>query len=204
VKDEFKKTLFDQYWTHARHTEQELWTFTTVYSAIVGAIFAFSGTDAISDETRTGIYFFGFVLSLLGIALIYCQYQAFLKFVLIAEAIALIEMKVDSQYLRFIGRESNYPHDKRVLTSDVLVLFYSAISATLLFLAVHNWTSTSVYAFVAAFLTFSVLITYYGHNIRRKFAEQIEHARRANTNRLNTLPSGDSINAIPADNAGKE
>ena len=204
MKDEFKKTLFDQYWTHARHTEQELWTFTTVYSAIVGAIFAFSGTDAISDETRTGIYFFGIVLSLLGIALIYCQYQAFLKFVLTAEAIALIEMKVDSQYLRFIGRESIYPHDKRVLTSDVLVLFYSAISATLLFLAIQNWESRIYYAILYACLTFFVLIAIYFFGIRKKFAEQIEHARRSNTNRLNTLSSGDSINAIPADNASKE
>ena len=175
MSNENLRTVYEQYWLHARHVERETWLFTSVYVAIVGAIFAAVGAN-ICSGIKIGVTAFGALLSLLGFFVVYTQRIPFLKFILMAELIAINEFKIKDEYRRFFPKGGKvFPKNKFVDTDDILSMFYSTLTGAMVFLCIKSYNENfSWSAIVPAFVLFLSLVIVHFRIIRpKKYIKEI-------------------------------
>jgi hypothetical protein len=125
--DENLKTVYEQYWLHARHQEvQRLW-FTNVFAVIVAGVFAYLGN---SPDGAYSIYllFFLMVLSILGYFLTHAWNIPFVIFTRLAEKIAIFEWNLPKEYQRFT-KYGKIEYRKPVSASKMIMIFYSLMIA---------------------------------------------------------------------------
>lgn len=133
-ENENLKTVYEQYWLHARHAEHETWLFTRSYVIIMVAIFAVVSA-AIPLKIKVGLTAFGALLSLLGFSVVYTLRIPFIKFALMAELIAINEFKIKDEYRRFFPKGDNiFPNDKWVDLHDILAMFYSTLTGVMIYM----------------------------------------------------------------------
>lgn len=92
------QTVYEQYWQHARHVENQLWSFTRIWAVVLTAILTIVGTNlpvpapSCSDSS-----------SLMGLFMVSTLRVPFLAFTVKSEAIVVDEFDVDISYTRFIN-----------------------------------------------------------------------------------------------------
>lgn len=127
------QVVYNQYWKHARHNEDQLWSFTRAWALILTGIFAALGAPqaTVSTRTKIGIAAFGIILSVLGFALVYTIRKPFLIYFRTAHRIARDRFGIPSRYLR-VKTEMDHTLGKRVTTSSILFTTYAGVTAILM------------------------------------------------------------------------
>jgi len=170
MKNENLKTVYEQYWLHARHAENETWLFTRSYIIIMVAIFAVVSA-AIPLKIKVGLTAFGAMLSLFGFFVVYTLRIAFIKFALMAELIAINEFQIKDEYRRFFPKGDNiFPNDKWVHLHDILAMFYSTLTGVMIYISINLYKETLL-AIIPAVGTFAILATLHLGFIRPKINE---------------------------------
>lgn len=165
------RVVYEQYWLHARHVENETLWFTNIYAIIVAGSFAILGLTEISLVINCAIFLFLFILSIIGFCLVYTFRIPFLKFALITELIAINEFNLKNEYRRFfpIERES-FPKDKLFDLHDIFEFFYTLMSSMMIFLLIYTMCDEIVLASVASIIVFIILfLIIYWFVFREKF-----------------------------------
>ena len=93
--------LYDQYWEHARHAENQLWNYTRIWALILTAIVTVLGSS-LPRNAKIGATLFGIFLSVLGLLLIYALRVSYVSFVYKSEVVAVNEMGVHPEYTRYL------------------------------------------------------------------------------------------------------
>ncbi len=114
--------VYDQYWQHARHVENQLHSFVGFYVLITGSALALSAS--IGEVGSVAAASFVFLLSLLGLFFNYNLRVPFIKFTLIAELIAINEFGLKGEYRRFFDPMGRLVRDKRIDTYDVFAALF--------------------------------------------------------------------------------
>ncbi len=144
------RAVYEQYWLHARHVELEMWLFNSFYAVLVGGVAAVLSADiqGITIAIKVIVAVLAFVISLLGFLLTYSLRIPFLKFILLAELIAINELGLKESYRRFFKKgKKNFPGDKRIDIHDILSSLYALFAGLMAYVAtslyfndfLHNW-----------------------------------------------------------------
>ena len=115
-------TVYNQYWQHARHVENELHSFVGFYVFVSGGAVALSAPAG--DAGRIALAGFVGLLSLLGLFFNYNLRVPFIKFVLMGELLAIRELDLKGEYRRFFDPEGRLVRDKRIDTYDVFAALF--------------------------------------------------------------------------------
>lgn len=124
------QTVYEQYWKHARHVEEEMWSFTRIWALILTAIFTILGTD-LPTGAKVSAALFGALLSMLGFFIVYTLRIPFLDFFLTTEIIAKNEFELSDEYRR-LGTHSDFRINKRFDIPDVLVAIYLIVASIMI------------------------------------------------------------------------
>lgn len=133
---EYAKTVFEQFWLHARHQELQRLTFTSVYSAIVAGAFAFLGSEISDLQSRVYLSIGMTILSILGFFLMHAWRIPFIVYSRLAEIVMIKKWEME-HYKRF-GE-----YDKLVNASLVFHLFYVLLAS--LFFSIFLLTFPEAY-----------------------------------------------------------
>lgn len=114
--------VYDQYWQHARHVENQLHSFVGFYVLVTGSALALS--SSIGEVGGVAAAGFVFLLSLLGLFFNYNLRVPFIKFTLIAELIAINEFGLKGEYRRFFDSKGNLVNDKPFDTYDIFAWLF--------------------------------------------------------------------------------
>ena len=138
MEKEILCSVYEQYWQHARHAENNTWLYTSTSSIIMGAIIALMGAE-IPEEMKTGASLFGAILSFLGFGVVYTNRVPFLKFTHMAELIAINEFGLKDEYRRFFpGIHRAFLRDKWFDLHDVLATFYSVLAGIMIYFCLRG------------------------------------------------------------------
>ncbi len=111
------RTVYEQYWLHARHQEsQRLW-FTNVYAVVVAGVFAYFGGIQRIDQL---LLLFLVFLSILGYLMTYSWNVPFAIYSRLAELISIREWHLPEYYQRFTMYKK-----KKVRAGRIFIVFYS-------------------------------------------------------------------------------
>ncbi len=165
-KNSYLEKVYEQYWLHARHAEnQRLW-FTNIYAIIVAGLFAYMATKDIEDEKKIIILFFLIILSLFGYFVTHAWNMPFVDYSRLAEKISILEWKLNDNYWHFAkaGRYKRiYPF--RISAAKAFIAFYSlmlGLFAVLLLQIIKCWPDFYVSLFgIAIFLIFYLYYIFY-------------------------------------------
>lgn len=157
MDDDNLRKVYEQYWLHARHQEnQRLW-FTNVYVVLVAGIFAYFGGIQRIDPFPL---IFLLILSTLGYAMTYSWNVPFTIYSRLAELISIREWHLPEYYQRF-----TMYNKKKVRAGRIFIAFYSVmigLFVTLLFQAnffTGCWTiAVGILVFVALYLVYHLYL----------------------------------------------
>lgn len=130
--------VYEQYWWHARHVENQVWSYTRVWALVLTAILTITGTN-LPDDAKAAAALFGAILSLLGLFVVYSLRIPFLSFALTSEVIAIKEFGIDSGYRRFFANGLDFREDKGIDMPDILIAVYGLVSTGLIFFSFNLW-----------------------------------------------------------------
>jgi len=166
--------VYEQYWQHARHAEDNTWLFTNNYSIIMAAAIAIIGAN-LSEEMKVGIALFGAILSILGFGVVYTNRVPFMKFALTAELIALNEFHIKDEYRRFFPRDGKvFPKDKWFDLHDILSGFYSLLAGIMTYFCTKLCLKNLTVAIIAATIIVLLLLLVHFVVIRpKKYIKEI-------------------------------
>lgn len=122
--------VYDQYWNHVRHVEEEMWAYTRIWALIITAVFTVLGAS-VPTEAKLGAAFFGVIMSVLGFFIVYALRVPFLDFFLTTELIAKHDFGLPASRRRTDGL-ADFRIDKGVDIPDVLVAVYAAVAGVLI------------------------------------------------------------------------
>jgi len=176
MQNENMRVVYEQYWLHARHAENETWLFTTVYGIIMAAIFAAVGAE-ISEGIKATVTLFGVIFSVLGFLLVYVFRVPFLKFALMAELIAIKEFKIKDEYRRFFPKEGKaFPEGKWFDLHDILAMFYALLTGVMTGFSINFFTGHLLGSIIPAVVISIALVGFHYGIIRRiKYIKEISH-----------------------------
>ena len=161
MKSEQSIAIYEQYWQHARHVENELLSFTSFYAVIVAASFIYF-------EPNFKIpYIILIILSTFGFFINYTLRIPFIKFTFKAELIAINEFGLKNEYRRFFNNENKLFKDKYIGVYDIFALFYIG-AITLAFYSLYSEICLSTILFMAF-----ILIHLYNKRSLNKIREDI-------------------------------
>ncbi len=149
------KTIYEQYWLHARHVADERLWFTNIYILVVVGILIFLQIDQ-PLFIRLGVIVFVLLLSVAGFLMCHSLTVHFITYSRTAELIQINEW--DASYRQF------YPKDGKRLTSKIgslnfafyfLYILVSSIFVSLLFC---NLRVDTLYTITSGVVTFIVLL----------------------------------------------
>lgn len=129
AREDDARLVFEQYWLHARHVENERLWMTNVFAIIFGGLLGFMGWK---DELTWYIAAFGLALSLFGLLAVHALRIPFIRYSRMAETIMDVELGL-GEYRRFFkqngrnGLRANI--DKFWSVHRTFVLFYCFIGA---------------------------------------------------------------------------
>ncbi len=167
-------TVYNQYWQHARHVENQLHSFVGFYVAIVGGALVFSAANGDPERIAAGL--FVFLLSILGLLFNYNLRIPFIKFTLLSELIAIRELGLKDEYRRFFDRQGNLvirksigsvPIDTYEMFAGLFVLVAAFSAAGIVFFAFEAVGGVAlVIELVAAALLAGVIVVSLGRLYR--------------------------------------
>lgn len=176
-------TVYEQYWEHARHNENQLWSFTRIWALVLTAILASYGTSYFETEAKLAALVFGILLSLLGLGLVYSIRKPFLIYFWTVDLIASNELRIPPTYRR-LDVDIDTPHklDKHITVSFVLFVTYALVAAILTVIAFDlietTWNGVETLYIGVLAATLMVLIFYILHvKIKRECIEVCEEIR---------------------------
>lgn len=114
--------IFDQHYSHSRHQETQRLTFTTILTAVLGAIVTFTGSNfanslgAQSNSLFILIFTIGWALSFIGFILMYTWNKPFIRHYTLAEMIVVYKWN-----LRELSRLPVLGNGKRKTIADHLL-----------------------------------------------------------------------------------
>ncbi|MFB6193619.1 MAG: hypothetical protein ABEI75_01015 [Halobaculum sp.] len=123
--------VYEQYWWHARHVENQIWSYTRIWAVVLTGIFAVVGSD-LPSSAKAATALFGSLLSLLGFFVVYSLRIPFLAFALTSEVLAINEFGLPRQYRRFFKRGVDFRSDKGIDLPDILLAVYGIVGVALL------------------------------------------------------------------------
>jgi hypothetical protein len=162
--------VYEQYWLHARHVENQVWSYTRMWALVLTGIFTIVGTD-LPDDAKAAAALFGAMLSLLGFFVVYSLRVPFLAFALRSEVLAIREFGLDPGYRRFFENGLDFRDEKGVDIPEILMLVYGTVAAGMLFFATYTWLKF-VPALVTSVAVTVVLSALYLTRIRPTFTEE--------------------------------
>lgn len=167
------QAVYEQYWRHARHNENEMWSFTRVWAVILAAVFASLGAE-IDTGAKIGAAVFGIILSILGFSLVYTVRKPFLIYFWTVDLIASEEFEVPSKYRR-LDDDMDHRLDKTITVSSILFVAYSIVAAILTVISFalvgFAWFGVQTAALV-------LLVCLFAHNrIRKECLEECNEIR---------------------------
>lgn len=169
--------VYEQYWLHARHVENQVWSFTRIWALILTGIFTVVGSG-LPNEAKAATAGFGAVLSLLGFFTVYSLRVPFLAFALTSEVIAINEFGLAPSYRRFFKSGVDFRDDKGIDMPDILLFVYGVIAAALVYVAggilgyqVVGAGGAGVVGVVLAFLYYGVVRSKFTDEKRRAYGK---------------------------------
>lgn len=162
--------VYEQYWWHARHVENQVWSYTRVWALVLTAIFTITGTN-LPDDAKATAALFGGLLSLLGFFIVYSLRVPFLAFALKSELIAINEFGLEPGYRRFFENGLDFREDKSIDIPEILMLIYGLVSVGLVFISVYIWIGYVAGFSISGILATTLVIAYL-KLIRPKFTEE--------------------------------
>lgn len=171
-----EQTVYNQYWEHVRHVEDEMWTFTRIWAIIITAIFGIIGSE-LPIEAKIGTAGFGILLSVLGFFIVYSLRVPFFNFFFTLELIAKEDFHLDEPYRRF-SDEPDSNLNKGVDIHDVLIFVYSLTAGILLAMisAIMQKPFVGIMLGIILFLLFMLVYICY---IMPKFNNSTEKLRNS-------------------------
>jgi len=165
------QTVYNQYWKHARHVENQIWSYTRIWAVVLTGIFTIVGSD-LPTTAQAGAAFFGVLLSFLGLFMVYTLRIPFIAFTLKSEALAIDQFGIGTQYTRFINdwvtvdddgdiTSVDYSDDKGVDVPDILVGVYAVVMGAMLYLFCDFVGYGAVGSIVAVSTTLLLLLVYW-------------------------------------------
>ncbi len=139
MEKEDSRIVYEQYWNHARHIENELLSFTSFYAVIVAGSFVFIQPG--TSKENTFVMLFIMALSIFGFFYNYNLRVPFLKFMLKAELIAINEFMLKKKYRRFFEKEGRLFKDKFVDTYDIFAFLFIAVITFSVFMLMPKFYS---------------------------------------------------------------
>lgn len=167
MRTEDSRIVYEQYWQHARHVENELLTFTSFYAIIVAGSFIFLKSN--SGTENTIIMIFVMFLSIFGFFFNYNLRIPFVKFVLKAELIAIKEFGLKNEYRRFFDTKGKLFKEKLIDTYDVFALLFIIVITFSFYVMLTNIFS------IAVCIPFGVFHFLHRRNLSR-IKEEIQNA----------------------------
>lgn len=175
------QTVYEQYWQHARHVENQLWSFTRIWAVVLTAILTIVGTN-LPVPAQAGAVVFGFLLSLMGLFMVYTLRVPFLAFTIKSEAIVVNEFDVDISYTRFINdwvefdddgevAEVTLGNDKGIDMPDILSFVYALVMGIMILIGFNLAGRLYVGLVLGSLTAFAVVAAY------RVYAQAIHEAR---------------------------
>ncbi|WP_267641054.1 hypothetical protein [Haloarchaeobius amylolyticus] len=166
-----EQTVYNQYWKHARHVENQLWSYTRIWAVILTGIFTIVGSD-LPTTAQAGAAFFGVLLSFLGLFMVYTLRIPFIAFTLKSEALAIDQFDLDTEYTRFINdwvtvdddgdiTTVDFSDDKGIDVPDILVGIYTLVMGAMLYLFCDFVGYRTAGMVVAAATTVVILLVYW-------------------------------------------
>ncbi|OIB57726.1 hypothetical protein [Natrialba sp. SSL1] len=162
--------VYDQYWNHVRHVEEEMWAYTRIWALIITAVFTVLGSS-IPIEAKLGAAFFGVVMSVLGFFIVYLLRVPFLDFFLTTELIAKNDFELPASHRR-TDDITDFRIDKGVDIPDVLVIVYATVTGVLIASGGVLVDQTHLGLGAGTVVTVSLLIVYRRH-IVPKYKETV-------------------------------
>lgn len=170
-----EQTVYDQYWTHIRHVEDEMWSFTRIWAVVITAIFGILGTE-LPTAAKIGTAGFGILLSVLGFFVVYTLRVPFFDFLLTAELIARHDFGLQESYRRFQDEPSS-DLNKGVDVHDVLIGVYT-LTAGVLLATIGFILDRTIAGAIAGGLLMVLLVYVYRSYVIPKFDSSTERIRQ--------------------------
>jgi hypothetical protein len=142
MRKEDSRIVYEQYWQHARHVENELLTFTSFYAVIVAGSFIFLNPN--SGIESTIVMIFVMFLSIFGFFFNYNLRIPFIKFILKAELIAIKELGLKDEYRRYFDIKGKLFKDKFIDTYDIFALLFIAVTTFSFYMILTNIFSLAI------------------------------------------------------------
>lgn len=142
MRTEDSRIVYEQYWQHARHVENELLTFTSFYAIIVAGSFIFLKSN--SGIENTIIMIFVMFLSIFGFFFNYNLRIPFIKFILKAELIAIKELGLKHEYRRYFDSKGRLFEDKFIDTYDIFALLFITVTTFSFYVLLTNIFSITI------------------------------------------------------------
>ncbi len=135
-KDPYK-LLYEQYWLHARHVENERLWFTNIYAALVAGVFVILGRLDLSSHNIELVvrlsFLFLFALSLIGFFLTFSWTAAFTLFSRLAQNLARTAFGIPEKFDRFHYQIS------KISAGSLFQVFYAVLAGVLLATSISLW-----------------------------------------------------------------
>lgn len=123
------RVIYEQYWQHARHNENQRLSFTQLYSVLVGVVLAFlTSRSELNLSLEISLYVFLLILTILGYFIVYSLNIPSVIFSRLTEQIAVCQWNVPQQYLRWFT-ESPQRKTKRLHVAEIFIIFYSLMAS---------------------------------------------------------------------------
>ncbi|MFC4359325.1 hypothetical protein ACFO0N_15380 [Halobium salinum] len=167
--------VYEQYWLHARHVENQMWSDTRIWALVLTGLFTVIGSN-LPRTAKASVALFGVVLSVLGFFLVYSLRLPFLAFALSSEAFAINELDLPRKYWRFFRSGSDSEAEKTLDMPHVLLLVYGFVSVLLLVVASGLYGETAVGVGVGGLLGV-VLFGLYSRVVSPKFEAEKDVGR---------------------------
>lgn len=175
------QTVYEQYWQHARHVENQLWSFTRIWAVVLTAILTIVGTN-LPVPAQAGAVVFGFLLSLMGLFMVYTLRVPFLAFTIKSEAIVVNEFDVDISYTRFVNDWVEFDddgevvkvilgNDKGIDMPDILSFVYALVMGIMILIGFNLAGRLYVGVVLGSLTAFTVITAY------RVYAQPIHETR---------------------------
>lgn len=166
---EHHETVYNQYWSHARHSEKQVLSLTSINSAIIAAIFAAIG-GGLPVNMLVSVSIFGFIISMLGFLLVFTLRLSFIRYVCMAEVIAINELGLKDEYRRFYtSTHKRLMPDKPISEPDILSVFYSLIGAIMISFSLNLFFGEGFFNYLIGIITLVVLFLIHWFVCRKKY-----------------------------------
>lgn len=150
--------IYDQYYEHIRHMENEMWAFARIWAIIITGIFTIIGTE-LPTAAKIGAAFFGALLSMFGFLTVYALRVPFLDYYLTTDLIARNEFRVDVQYRRF-SDQPDIRVGKLIEVHELLAAMYIIVTGVMV-LSIGTVLGRTIAGMVAGSVLVVLLTAFY-------------------------------------------